>query len=53
MPWHSDNLGEMYYYGLGVTQDYKKARHYYELAAAQGDAWAQNHLGSIACMELV
>jgi hypothetical protein len=40
-----NNLGYLYYEGLGVTQDYAKARHFYELAAEQGHAWAQNNLG--------
>ena len=28
------NLGELFFTGLGVTPDYKRARHYYERAAA-------------------
>ena len=31
--------------GHGVTQDYAKARHFYELAAEQGHAGAQYNLG--------
>jgi len=35
------NLGEMYYYGEGVTQDYEKAFKWYEKAAKQGLVEAQ------------
>ena len=37
----------MYYFGEtpGVAKDYIKAGHYAELAAAQGNAWAQNTMG--------
>jgi TPR repeat protein len=38
-------LGFLYEEGLGVTQDYDKARGYYELAAKQGLAAAQYNLG--------
>ena len=38
-------LGFMYYDGLGVRQDYFKAKEWYEKAATQGDAQAQNNLG--------
>ena len=39
------NLGVLYDFGLGVPQDYAKARQWFEKAAAQGYAIAQNHLG--------
>jgi len=38
-------LGWCYYNGHGVEQDYEKAVEWYMLAAAQGDALAQNNLG--------
>ncbi len=41
------NLGNKYYYGQGVTQNYVEALKWYELAAAQGHATAQNNLGSM------
>ena len=40
-------LGDMYYYGEGITVDYIKAREYYEMAAVQGNQDAQNNLGDI------
>ena len=39
------NLGVMYQYGHGVSQDYKTAIKFYSLAAHQGHANAQNNLG--------
>src|SRR2546425_9859263 len=39
------NLGELYFKGEGVPQDYAQARQWWEKAAAQGDAKAQNNLG--------
>ena len=39
------NLGMMYDYGKGVTQDYKEAVKWYLLAAEQGSASAQYNLG--------
>ena len=39
------NLGLMYRDGKGVAQDFTKARKWFELAAAQGDAEAQCSLG--------
>ncbi len=39
------NLGMMYDYGEGVTQDYKEAVKWYLLAAEQGSASAQYNLG--------
>ena len=38
-------LGECYYYGWGVEQDYKQAVVWYRKAAEQGDATAQCNLG--------
>ena len=37
----------MYYDGQGVIQDYAEALKWYKLAAAQGDAGAQNTIGSM------
>jgi uncharacterized protein len=41
------NLGNMYYNGNGVTQDYKEAVKWYRLAADQGFAKAQSNLGAM------
>ena len=38
-------LGDSYYYGKEVTQDYKQAVYWYKKAAEQGDANAQFQLG--------
>ena len=38
-------LGQMYAQGLGVTQQFEEAAHWYLLAAAQGHRQAQFHLG--------
>jgi TPR repeat protein len=38
-------LGEMYFKGLGVPQDYGQARQWWEKEAASGNAWAMYHLG--------
>jgi TPR repeat protein len=32
-----NNLGELYYYGHGVTRDYGKAREWYQKAADGGN----------------
>ena len=40
-------LGEMYYNGEGVLQDYKTALKWYTLAAEQGNAIAQGNLGTM------
>ena len=37
-------IGNMYYDGQGVPQDYKEAVKWYTLAAEQGDATAQSNL---------
>ena len=42
------NLGNSYRNGRGVEMDKKKAKHYYELAAMNGEARARHNLG---CME--
>jgi hypothetical protein len=39
------NLGNIYYTGRGVKQDYAQAADWYELAAEQGVARAQDNLG--------
>ena len=41
------NLAGCYYNGEGVNIDRKKARHYYELAAINGDVEARHELGLI------
>ena len=41
------NLGLAYRDGRGVELDEKKANHYYELAAMNGDIYARNNLGCI------
>lgn len=40
-------VGYRYAIGNGVKQDYKKAREYYEKAAAMNNAWAIFSLGVI------
>ena len=40
-------LGLAYANGFGVTQDYVKAREWYEKAAARGDAKAMRKLGEL------
>ena len=37
----------MYGEGKGVRQDYTKAREWYQKAADQGDAYAQNNIGAM------
>ena len=39
------NLGERYYKGEGIAQDYAEAAKWFRRAAEQGDASAQNNLG--------
>lgn len=41
-----NNLGDCYYYGRGVEQNYHKAVQYYQKDAEKGDASAQNNLGN-------
>ena len=43
----ASELGEKYYFGDGVTQDFKKAFHYFLIAAKQGDAYSQAALGNM------
>ena len=49
--WHKagrfgyNNLGQAYYIGWGVERDEEMARHYYELAAMEGDVDARYNLG--------
>jgi TPR repeat protein len=44
-PVAQENLGRMYWFGLGVKKNFKVAKHYFKLAADQGHAGAQNFLG--------
>lgn len=41
-------LGLMHYQGKGMPQDFAQARHWFEQAAAQGDAGARYNLGVMA-----
>ena len=43
------NLGILYDYGRSVEEDKKKAKHFYELAAMNGNLSARHNLG---CMEI-
>jgi WD40 repeat protein/TPR repeat protein len=40
-----NRLGDLYYHGHGVTQDYAMARQLYERAAETGETAAMSHLG--------
>ena len=42
------NLGNMYYCGLRVKQDYKEAVRLYRLSADQGDSIAQYYLNNLS-----
>jgi tetratricopeptide (TPR) repeat protein len=42
-----NNLGDLYYYGLGVEQNYETARRYYERAAEQNNRNALTNLGRL------
>ena len=42
-----EQLGTMYYYGVAVEEDYKKAAEWYRGAANQGSAKAQTNLGAL------
>jgi len=42
------NLGNSYQFGNGVERDMKKAKHFFELAAINGNVFARNNLG---CLE--
>ena len=39
------SLGDLYQHGLGVSQDFAQALHWYKMAAEQGESTAQNQLG--------
>lgn len=41
------SLGNMYYYGNGVTKDYTETAKWYHKSAEQGNEWAQYHLGEM------
>ena len=41
------NLGYSYHFGTGVEMDKKKAQHFYELAAMNGDVSARHNLGTL------
>ena len=41
-----NNLGTAYYNGDGVERDEKMAKHYFELAAMDGDSYARYNLGA-------
>ena len=41
------NIGNLYYYGQTVEQDYTKAKHYYELASIIDDSTVLYNLGNI------
>jgi hypothetical protein len=43
-----NRLGQLYFTGQGVPQDYTTAKAWYERAAAQGNAWSRNQLGQLA-----
>jgi TPR repeat protein len=48
-----NNLGNIYKEGLGVEQDYNKARYFYELAAEQVNTHAQSkNLGDLYLTQL-
>src|ERR1039458_5085153 len=40
-------LGDLYYFGRGVTQDYQQAKGWYEKAAAAGNARAMSYMGEL------
>jgi len=42
------NLGHLYKNGMGVPQDYEKAKNYYELAAAQGFVPAKSNIQNMS-----
>ncbi len=41
------NLGTLYKFGLGVTQNYQKAMYWFRLSARQGNPMAEAFLGSM------
>ena len=46
--WHY--IGHHFYHGMGIKSDRKKAAHFYQIGAIEGDPWAQN--GLAFCYEL-
>ena len=42
-----NDIGHAYMHGRGVERDEKKAMHYFELAAMEGDEYARHNLGSL------
>ena len=38
------NIGDLYYYGYGVSQDHQKAKEWYQKAADNGDSDAKEAL---------
>ena len=42
-----NNIGDLYYWGNGVKQDYEEAMKWYRKAAAQGNAIAQMNIGHL------
>jgi uncharacterized protein len=45
-----NNLGELYEKGEGVTQDYTKARQWYQRSADKGNADAKQALSRLAAL---
>ena len=45
--WSSNKVGEMYRDGWGITQDYNKAKQYFELSARSGNTIAVSNLISL------
>jgi TPR repeat protein len=43
-----NRLGQLYFNGQGVPQDYTMARAWYEKSAAQGNGWSKNQLGQLS-----
>lgn len=46
-PCDQNNLGDIYYYGDGVTKDYEEALKWFRLAADQGYPDAQHNMGEM------
>ncbi len=42
-------IGDIYYWGKGVAQDYERAMAAYKVAAEAGDAFSQHQLGMMYC----
>lgn len=45
--WSQSTMAKLFYLGLGVTQDYQQAAHWFRLAAEQGGKSSQYFLGSM------